>query len=73
MGVLDILGGKKRNEPPKKQVKKTEVKDKFFGGTEVKETTVTQKGNKAQVREDVTEITPTGRKRRSTTIRGDKM
>ena len=45
-----------------KKTKTTEVNDKFFGGTEVKETTVTEVGDKATVTEKETEYDAKGEK-----------
>ena len=45
-----------------KTTKKTEVKDKLFGGTEVKETTVTEHGDRATVTETKTEYDASGQK-----------
>lgn len=45
-----------------KTTKKTEVKDKLFGGTEVKETTVTEVGDKATVTEKKTQYNAQGEK-----------
>ena len=45
-----------------KTTKTTEVKDKLFGGTEVKETTVTELGGKATVTEKKTEYNANGEK-----------
>jgi uncharacterized lipoprotein NlpE involved in copper resistance len=42
--------------------KTTEVKDKVFGGTEVKEKTVTEVGDKATVTEKKTEYNASGEK-----------
>jgi uncharacterized lipoprotein NlpE involved in copper resistance len=45
-----------------KTTKTTEVKDKVFGGTEVKEKTVTEHGDKATVTEKKTEYDANGNK-----------
>jgi uncharacterized lipoprotein YehR (DUF1307 family) len=45
-----------------KTTKTTEAKDKFFGGTEVKEKTVTESGDKAKVTEKTTEYDAKGDK-----------
>ena len=45
-----------------KTTKKTEVKEKLLGGTEVKETTVTELGDKAKVTEKKTEYNAKGEK-----------
>ena len=45
-----------------KTTKTTEVKDKLFGGTEVKEKTVTELGDKATVTEKKTEYDAKGEK-----------
>jgi hypothetical protein len=44
------------------RIKTTEVKDKFLGGTEVKEKTVTEVGDKATVTEKKTECNAKGEK-----------
>jgi uncharacterized lipoprotein NlpE involved in copper resistance len=46
----------------KKTTKTTEVKGKLFGGTEVKEKTVTESGDKATVTEKKTEYNDQGEK-----------
>jgi len=46
----------------KDTTKSTEVKSKFFGGTEVKETTVTDHGNNATVSEKKVEYDANGNK-----------
>jgi hypothetical protein len=51
---------------------KTEVKDKLFGGTEVKKTEVTTQGDKAQVKETKTEVNREGTKvKTEVTTKGD--
>lgn len=55
-----------------KTTTKTEVKDKLFGGTEVKETQVTEQGDKTQVKETKTELKTDGTlEKRQTTVKGD--
>ena len=50
-----------------KTTKTTEVKDKFLGGTEVKEKTVTEHGDKATVTEKKTEYDAKGEKEKTET------
>lgn len=50
-----------------KTTKSTEVKDKFLGGTEVKEKTVTEHGDKATVTEKKTEYNANGEKEKTET------
>ncbi|MFA6133035.1 MAG: hypothetical protein WC869_03340 [Phycisphaerae bacterium] len=45
-----------------KTTKKTEVKDKFFGGTQIKETTATEHGDKVTVTEKKTDYDTKGDK-----------
>jgi hypothetical protein len=57
-----------------KTTTQTEVKGKLFGGTEVKETTVTEQGDKTQVKETKTEIKPDGTlDKKETTVKGDNL
>ena len=51
----------------KDTTKSTEVKGKFFGGTEVKETTVTEHGDKATVTEKKTDYNAKGEKEKTET------
>jgi translation initiation factor 1 (eIF-1/SUI1) len=61
--VLGLLFGLSLFGCEKKEVSsKTEVKDKLFGGTEVKKTEVTTQGDKAQVKETKTEVNQEGTK-----------
>jgi hypothetical protein len=59
----------------KKEVStKTEVKDKLFGGTEVKKTEVTTQGDKVQVKETTTELNKEGTKvETEVTTKGDEI
>jgi hypothetical protein len=50
-----------------KSTKTTEVNDKLLGGTEVKEKTVTEVGNKATVTEKKTEYDAKGNKEKTET------
>ena len=50
-----------------KTTKKTEVKGRLLGGTEVKETTVTELGDKATVTEKKTEYNAQGEKEKTET------
>jgi uncharacterized lipoprotein NlpE involved in copper resistance len=50
-----------------KTTKTTEVKDKFFGGTQVKEKTVTEVGDKATVTEKKTDYNAKGEKEKTET------
>ena len=55
-----------------KTTKTTEVKDKLFGGTQVKEKTVTELGDKAVVTEKKTDYNAQGEKvKTETTTTGD--
>ncbi len=67
---LGCLGGMVGCES--KTTTQTEVKDKFLGGTEVKETTVIEQGDKTQVKETKTTINPDGTlEKKETTVKGD--
>jgi len=59
----------------KKEVaNKTEVKDKIFGGTEVKKTEVTTQGDKVQVKETETDVNKEGTKvETKVTTKGDEI
>lgn len=53
---------------------KTEVKDKLFGGTEVKKTEVTTQGDKVQVQETKTDLNREGTKvKTEVTTKGDEI
>jgi hypothetical protein len=53
---------------------KTEVKDGLFGGTEVKQTEVTEQGDKTQVKETKTKVKSDGTlEKRETTVKGDNI
>ena len=55
-----------------KTTTKTEVKDRLLGGTEVKETQVTEQGDKTQVKETKTKLKADGTlEKRETTVKGD--
>ncbi|MFA5865538.1 MAG: hypothetical protein WC975_12735 [Phycisphaerae bacterium] len=71
--VLGLLFGLSLFGCEKKEVSsKTEVKDKFFGGTEVKKTEVTQQGDKVQVREEKAEVNRDGTKvKTEVNVKGD--
>lgn len=50
----------------------TEVKDRLFGGTDVKKTEVTEKDDKLQVKETQTTVSSDGTlEKRVTTVKGD--
>ncbi len=54
-GILGgVFGGNK------KESSRTEVRDKFFGGKEVKKTTVVQEDDKVQLKEKKMHIRPDG-------------
>jgi hypothetical protein len=56
----------------RKTTTETEVRDKLLGGTEVKETTVIEQGDKTQVTETKTELKSDGTlEKRETTVKGD--
>jgi len=53
---------------------KTEVKDRLFGGKEVKQTEVTEQGDKTQLKETETKLNPDGTlQKRKTTVKGDNI
>jgi len=55
-----------------KTTTQTEVKDKLLGGKEVKETEVTEQGDKTQVRKTKTQLKPDGTlEKKETTVKGD--
>ena len=55
-----------------KTTTQTEVKDRLLGGKKVKETEVTEQGDKTQVKETETELKPDGTlEERETTVKGD--
>ena len=55
-----------------KTTSKTEVKDRLFGGTEVKQTEVTEQGDKTQVTETTTKLKSDGTlEERETSVKGD--
>jgi len=57
-----------------KTTTQTEVKDRLLGGKKVKETEVTEKGDKTQVKETKTELKPDGTlEKRETTVKGDEI
>ena len=56
----------------RKTTTETEVKDRVLGGTEVKQTEVTEQGDKTQVKETNTKVKADGTlKKRTTTVKGD--
>lgn len=70
MGVLDAIAGgakkaKEKASGVKTAAKRTEVKDKFFGGKEVEKTVVKKKGNRTRVDTTTTETSPTGRHKKT--------
>ncbi len=57
----------------KKITTKTEVKNKLFGGTEVKQKEVTERGDRTRVKETKTSVKPDGTLgKRETTVKVDK-
>lgn len=68
-----ILGGAKEAATPKRESRWTKVRDKFFGGTQVTKTTLTEKGNKTQVHEEKIDYNPDGSKRVQHRTMGDKI
>ena len=55
-----------------KTTNQTEVKDRLLGGKEVKQTQVTEQGDKTQVTETKTKLNPDGTlEKRETTVKGD--
>jgi len=55
-----------------KTTTQTEVKDTLLGGKKVKETEVTEQGDKTQVKETKTKVKADGTlERRTTTVKGD--
>lgn len=55
-----------------KTTTKTEVKDRLLGGKEVKQTEVTDQGDKTQVKDTKTTLNPDGTlQKRETTVKGD--
>lgn len=53
---------------------KTEVKDRLFGGKEVKQTEVTEQGDKTQVKETKTQVKSDGTlEKREITVKGDNI
>ena len=58
----------------KKTTTQTEVNDRLLGGTEVKETEVTEQGDKTQVKETKTKLNSDGTlEKRETTVKGDEI
>ena len=65
-----FLGGALCDE--KKTTTQTEVKDRLLGGKEVKQTEVTEQGDKTQVKETKTKLNTDGTlEKRETTVKGD--
>ena len=65
-----FLGGALCDE--QKTTTKTEVNDRLLGGKEVKQTEVTEQGDKTQVKETKTGLKPDGTlEKRATTVKGD--
>ena len=55
-----------------KTTTQTEVKDRLLGGKEVKQTEVTEQGDKTQVKETKTKVRSDGTlEKRETTVKGD--
>ena len=68
--AVGFLGGALCEE--KKTTTQTEVKDRLFGGTEVKKTEVTEQGDKTQVTETKTKLNADGTlEEKETTVKGD--
>ena len=58
----------------KKTTTQTEVKDRLLGGKEVKQTQVTEQGDKTQVKETKTKLNADGTlEKRETTVKGDDL
>jgi hypothetical protein len=56
----------------RKTTTQTEVKDRLLGGKEVKQTEVTEQGDKTQVKETKTKLNSDGTlDKRETTVKGD--
>jgi hypothetical protein len=72
MSLIALVGGLGLGCEERKTTTQTEVRDKLLGGTEVKETTVIEQGDKTQVTETRTELESDGTlKKRETTVKGD--
>lgn len=57
-----------------KTTTETEVKDRLFGGKEVKQTEVTEQGDKTQVKETKTKVKSDGTlEERETMVKGDEI
>ena len=57
-----------------KTTTQTEVKDRLLGGKQVKQTEVTEQGDKTQVKHTKTELRPDGTlKKRETIVKGDDL
>ena len=55
-----------------KTTTQTEVKDRLLGGKEVKQTEVTEQGDKTQLKETKTQLKPDGTlEKKETTVKGD--
>jgi hypothetical protein len=67
-----FLGGALCEE--QKTTTQTEVKDRLLGGKEVKETQVTEQGDKTQVKETKTKLNADGTlEKKETTVKGDPL
>ena len=68
--AVGFLGGALCDE--NKTTTKTEVNDRLLGGKEVKQTEVTEQGDKTQVKETKTKLNSDGTlEKRETTVKGD--
>ena len=68
--AVGFLGGALCDE--NKTTTQTEVKDRLLGGKEVKQTEVTEQGDKTQVKETKTKLNADGTlEKRETTVKGD--
>jgi hypothetical protein len=73
-GITACLGFSLCGCKKKEVTSKTEVKDKLFGGTEVKKTEVTTQGDKVQVKETKTDVNREGTKvKTEVTTKGDEI
>jgi uncharacterized lipoprotein YehR (DUF1307 family) len=69
LGCVSCLVGCDR-----KTTTQTEVNDRLLGGTEVKQTEVTEQGDKTQVTETKTKLNADGTlEKRETTVKGDEI
>ena len=72
--MVVCVGGLGMNCEQRKTTTKTEVNDRLLGGKEVKQTEVTEQGDKTQVKETKTKTNSDGTlDEKETTIKGDKI